>query len=513
MLSKRDTLFYGTIFLMMTNILVRGLGFFYRVVLMRLLGAEGVGLVEMVMPIYSFLMVLSSWGIPLAMSQKIAEENKRGNIANISRIFKSGRTLLIITGSAVTLLSYLFLPYIVKYFAADQRIYYTLFAILPAVFIIGVASAYRGYFQGSKQISVLGVSQSVEQTARVITGIMLLNHFIYLSIEKRVIAVALASVIAEIMGFLYLLWRFRKEKEMFASNNTVFSPRTSLSLIKFGIPVTINRLVNSAVFMLQAILIPLSLKSAGWDTVTVTEIYGRFSGVSMTLLHLPGVFTAALTVSVLPLVAESGLFDKDALKKHVTSSLQATTVFTLPGMIILNLFAVELCSWIFKSPLSAGPLEILTFGGIFVYLNWTLASILQGLGEVRALLINSIITGICLLIGIIVLTPIPSLGIIGTSFAVNISYICGFLLNLVYFYHVSHISLPWKNILFKPLFAGISAAILIKVLENYLFTFFPSQEKMAVLAMVFLFGIIYFLILVVTGGLSIGVWRRIKNRN
>ena len=80
-LHKKTGLFWGTVFLLASNIITKGLGFFYRVVLVRILGTEGVGLIEMVTPIFAFLLVVSGLGIQTALSQKIAA--KRGDISQV----------------------------------------------------------------------------------------------------------------------------------------------------------------------------------------------------------------------------------------------------------------------------------------------------------------------------------------------------------------------------------------------------------------------------------------------
>ena len=146
MAPKQQSLLLGTTILLISNILVKGLGFAYRVFLVRLLGAEGMGLIEMVGPLYSFLLVLGGFGIPLAISQKTAEE-AHGSPANLLSIFKSGRFLLFFFGLGTMALAYLFLPTLMQYFAPDQRIYLALKAILPAIPIISLASAYRGHFR------------------------------------------------------------------------------------------------------------------------------------------------------------------------------------------------------------------------------------------------------------------------------------------------------------------------------------------------------------------------------
>ncbi len=508
MATKTQGLLLGTILLLLSNIFVKGLGFLYRVILVRVLGAEGIGLIEMVTPLYSFLMVLASWGVPLAMSQAIA--SSKNDRPKAMDIFKSGLVFLLITGAVVTAASYFLLPFMIEYFAPDQRIYLSLLIMLPAVFIIAIASAYRGYFQGMGQVSAIGASQSIEQTVRVVVGVFLALQFVNLSLDKAVTSAAIATLLGETIGFVYLLLLFNKQQRGLSTG--VFRPHTAGKLIRFGTPVTMNRLVLSMMMMLQAFLIPMALQKAGYDMRAATEIYGRFAGVAMTLLHLPGVFTAALSVSVIPAVAECGLANKKLLSHRISNALQVTVVFSLPGMVLLYLFADQLCSWIFNSPLAAPCLKILCIGGTFSYLQVTLISILQGLGKVKELLINAALTVVCLLAGILLLTSQPNLGIDGAAIAVNIACIFGFALNYLCLFRTTGIHLPLKNIFFKPLAATFISIMAFIFLNPTISKFFTGQEKMAVAAMFLLILVIYFAILAVCGGLSIGIWRRIIRR-
>lgn len=512
MVKKGQSLLWGTIILLISNIFVKGLGFFYRIVLVRLLGAEGMGLIEMANPVYTFLLVLAGWGISLAISQKTAEASAKGQLHTVFTIFRSGRVILAVSGICLTALSFIAVPLLIKYIVPDDRIYHCLKALLPSIAIITAASAYRGHFQGIRQVSTLGVSQSIEQAVRVATGLLLVNHLLDFGIERAVTAVSYATVFGETAGFAYLLWRYNRNKRDYL-NFGIVSGKQVLSLFKFGTPVTMNRLAATGIMMLEALLIPLCLQHAGWDMRGATEMYGRFSGVAMALMNLPGVFTAALSVSVLPAVAESGFRNKALLRNNVSHALQATNVFTLPAMVILCLFATELCKWIFNSPLAGEPLRILALGGVFLYMQVTLNSVLQGLGEVKALLINSILSGMCLLAGVVLLTSMPALGISGAAIATDTYYIVGFSLNLLVFKRVTKIKLPWRNIIVKPVI-GISLGILAIKIASFIHpAIWPQDEKLAFLCMSALMCLVYFIFLLLSKGLSIGIWRRLINRN
>ena len=513
---QRQGLLLGTMLLLISNIFVKGLGFAYRVILVRVLGAEGMGLVEMISPVFSFFLVIAGWGISLGMTKSIAEHSSRGDFGNAAGYLRAGMLMLATFGAVVTIAALLLVPPVMKYLVADQRIYEALRLILPAIFIVSLASAYRGAFQGVRQVSVLGNSQAIEQTVRVALGIFLAGRFVQYGLPVAVSAVSVATLAGEAAGYLYIFYRWRRMRNYLLPPAAI--PKNiwhyCRKLLRFGTPVTVTRIAATGIMMLQAFLIPFSLHMAGYDTRTATELYGGFSGVALALLHLPGVFTAALSVSVMPAVAESLDASKKKLLSHrINNSLQAAAVFTLPGMMILYLFANQLCQWIFNNPASAVPLAVMALCGIFFYLQITLVSILQGLGKVKIILLNTVISGLILLISIYLLTSQPQLGVVGTAWAMNIFFLTSCLLNLFQVKRITGVSLDMKNIFGKPFFSvSISLLFYAATMKILAVLGISKQQKMTVTVMILLLLLVYFSVLIITKGLSIGVWRRFTRR-
>ena len=459
--KPRHSLLYGTALLFASNVLVKGLGFFYRVILVRLLGAEGIGLVEMVTPIYSCLLVLAGLGLQPALAQSVAA--KGAELAETD--FRTARRMLLLSGASVTAVAIILAPLLSVRFAADARVEISLVAILPAVLIVSLASSWRGWFQGRRELGALGMSQNAEQIARVALGIYLVRRLRPLGIELAAAGVSLATVGGELIGYLYLalLGRFRRRKVI--KKRLAVSWQTARRLLDYGLPMTGGRSVNSVLLMLQAYLIPFCLQKAGYGVAAATEIYGRFSGVALTLLHLPGVFASALATAVMPAVAGS-IARPDALRDYIVRPLQATLICTLPGMALLFIYAGPLCSRLFDNAPAASILRLLAPGGVFFYMQMTLAGVLQGLGDVRRLLVNNALAGCVLLLGVWQLVPVNGLGIGGAALSADLSYLCGFLLHLAAVRRHLRQGLPWGRIAVPPLLALAAAGAVWLVCEK-----------------------------------------------
>ncbi len=494
---KRRSLFGGAIILLLANAIAKLLGFTYRVALVRILGTEGIGLTEMITPIYSFCLVIGSWGIPLAMSRLIAAQIGRNQQHNIQLICRISLSLLALLGFITTIIAFLASPWLINHFVMDHRTLRCFQILIPAIFIVALCSGYRGYFQGIKQIAYIGFAQNIEQLLRVSIGIYLAYVLLPKGLDKAICAVAIATVIGEFCGLCYMISAYRKYKPA-KSASTLKSNYVTKYLFAFGTPVTMQRLLMTILMMLEAYIIPWSLCSSGYDIQQATEIYGRFSGVAMSLLNLPGIFTATLAVAMLPAIAEST--QKPLLLEHrINEALQIICVISIPMMFVFYFFAESLCTLIFNAPAAAEPLKILALGAPFLYSQITLTSILQGLGQVKALFINLCIAGVCLIAGLIVLVPLPWLGIKGAAIA---TILFGFIFTILNLYHLksfSHCCFVWQKILLKPAFAVLGAVLILKIAAIPIAAIISNEYILAIL-LLGIFCLIYLALLFILKG-------------
>ena len=163
---KMQNIFCSAAILLICNFISRCLGFVYKIILVRLIGAEGIGITEMVSPVYSLALVAASLGIPLAMSKLLASEIGRRRFQTLRLIQQTSLGMLIVLGAGVTLLCALLAPLLLQNLNPEARTLNYLRALTPAIFIVTVCSGFRAYFQATKQIGIIGVSQNIEQAGQ-----------------------------------------------------------------------------------------------------------------------------------------------------------------------------------------------------------------------------------------------------------------------------------------------------------------------------------------------------------
>ena len=162
----------GAGILAISGIIVKIIGAVFRIPLTNIIGSEGIGLYQKAYPIYAFLLVAATAGLPVAISKMVSEELATGNHYGGYRIFRISRRLLTLVGITTSLLLLISSGLISK-IQGNPKSIYPLLAISPALFFVSIMSAYRGYFQGRHVMQPTALSQIVDQLCKLIMGLTL----------------------------------------------------------------------------------------------------------------------------------------------------------------------------------------------------------------------------------------------------------------------------------------------------------------------------------------------------
>ncbi len=457
----RQAFIYGAIILFAANLLNRILAFVYQYLIMSLVGAESYGLYQMVFPAYMMALVLTTAGLPLAVSKLVSEQGALGNRAAAQKIFRIALILLVLSGATVSSLLFVLVSRFTLPVLPDSRVVPIFLICTPAIFVVTVSSAFRGYFQGLLQMAPTALAQVVEQVIRVSVGLYLSLRFLPLGSQYGAAGLASGMVAGEMAGLLSILWIYFRQKKQPAREARASVPG-ALTIVKdlfrLGLPVAGGRLVASAASAADSMLIPLRLQAAGYSLREATTLYGQLGGAAFTLLTFPTVFTFSLATSLVPAISEA------AAKKHLLTvqhrtaeAIRITVILGSPFLVFIYFFSSEL-SGIFKSPNAGGVLSTLALAGIFLYLQSTTAGILQGLGHPQLPVWHAVAASAVKLIFIFHLTAIPTLGLKGAAWAYNIAFVLTSGLNLAAIARKAGLSLDLERLILQPLTASLLMA-------------------------------------------------------
>ncbi len=389
---QKNSLIRGTLVLTVTGILTRLLGFYYRIYLSHTFGEEGVGLYQLIFPVYALCFSLTAAGIQAAVSRYVAR-------ANASRDTKKS-TLYLLTGMSLSftlsLLCMVLLqhcsPFLAAHFIGDSRCAPLLCAMSYSFPFAAVHSCLCGYYLGLKRTRVPAVSQFIEQTARIACVLLLCQMAVKEGRAPAITFAVLGLVCGEIISSLYSLHFFLREQHQ--SHSASVSCRGAVGvlgkLITLSVPLTINRILLNLLQSIEAVSIPHSLQQYGLSVSDALSMYGVLTGMALPCILFPSAVTNSMASMLLPSVAELQT-QKD--RRPLTSLITKVSAFCLLiGCLCCFAFLLGgsfIGTHIFHSTLSGTFIQTLAWMCPFLYLNTALTSILNGLGKTgTTLLIN-----------------------------------------------------------------------------------------------------------------------------
>lgn len=449
---ERHSFLKGAFILVFASMLVRTLGFIYQVMMVRFIGTEGIGIFNMVYPLYITALVLLTAGLPLAVSKYVAEEMACSGQREAEKILVTATTLLLTLASVGTLFVIIVSPSLIRTFYADQRVIPAFLIMVPSLLLVAVSSAIRGFFQGLQNMRPTALTQLIEQVIRCVSGLTLVYFLYPYGLTWATVGLSLAILLSEAGGLIYL-WRLYRVTSISAT--LIARPTWSLlpKLFAFGIPVTITRIALTLMNALEAGLIPRQLMKAGFSLSAATSFYGELTGVAFTLLMIPSTLSFSLSTSLVPAISEAmNSKQKKLLGQRTTDAVGITLLAGVPCALLLYYWGADMALLLFKAHQAGYLLKILALGSIFLYTAQTTSGILQGAGLVKIIFCNTALSGLVRLAGIYCLGHDPLWAITAIAASYAASHIVLALLNLSTIKWYTGFRLPW--LLFVRLLAA-----------------------------------------------------------
>lgn len=432
-MSRKHSIIKGTFILTITGFATRFMGFFYRIFLSHTFGEEGVGLYQLVFPIYALCFSLTCAGIELALSRCIAARMTQGKQKEARELLYTSLFLTVAASIAVTLILQRYAPTISEVFLHEPRCADLLVILSYAFPFASVHSCICGYYFGLKQTGIPAVSQFVEQTARILSVYLLYLYGVRHGIRFGV-SIAVAGMIAgEIFSSVFCL-RALFGKHVLASLSRFHfrgCMRHSRELLALSIPLTASRILLNLLQSIEAVSIPIRLQNYGMSLSESLSTYGVLTGMALPCILFPSAITNSVSTMLLPTVAEIQALNHrkelSALVRKVTYSCIFLGSVCCVSLLCLGQW---IGTFLFHSPLAGDYIITLAWMCPFLYTNNTLISMINGIGKTNlSFCINSSSLGIRIMS---VFLLIPAFGIKGYLWGLLASQICIFLFCLAY---------------------------------------------------------------------------------
>lgn len=471
---KKRAFLTGTLLLTGTGFLCRILGFFYRIFMSRTIGAEGLGIYNMVHPVFGICFALCAGSIQTALSQYVASNQKKGRA-----VFHTGLFLSLTLSLLLALLICNTSPFIARYLLLEPRCEPYLLIMALSVPFAALHACINGYYYGMQKSHVPAFSQVAEQVIRMgaVFGIVQV-----LQQNGREITVSLAvygHLIGEMASAAFTLICLvafpPAKKDSALTGNTASHRHTSyiFPLLALALPLMGNRLVLNLLASAEAIWIPNRLTVYGLSSSDAFSIYGVLTGMALPFIMFPSAITNSMAVLLLPSVAQA---QSEGNQQQIASTIAMALRYSLyMGILctgIFCLYGLDLGSSVFQSPSAGAYIRILGWLCPFMYLATTLGSILNGLGKTSVTFLQNV-CALCLRL-LFVLLGIPVLGMKAYLWGILISEMFLAFWHLVSLHHFTAFDWDAADMLGKPILVLFPGIWLNQKLWEILMTFLPA---------------------------------------
>ena len=423
--------------LAIAGILVRLIGLAYRVPLLRIIGADGMGYYSTAYNLYAIILLLSSYSLPLAVSKMVSVRILKNEYKNANKILKAALIYATIVGG---------LGFIVVFFGADffaSSLYqmplakYALQSLAPTIWIMAYLGVLRGYFQGHSTMIPTALSQIFEQIVNAVVSVAAAYYLCEMAVRHaKPKAVQLAygaaggtvgtgagTVIALsvmlIFFFLSAKDRRKKIRDDKSAKKESFSTITRI-LILTVIPVIASTAIYNINSVLDGMVFGQSMKALGLEEET-SKLYGIYTGGYLVLVNVPVAISNAMSSSLIPTVSKSfSRGDTGDVNLKISTVIRFASIVSFPCAIGLAVISVPVMGILFKDvqdAMMASYLMIIGSGVVVLYSISTVTNaILQGTSLINKPVKNAFISLIIHFIILYILLFTLKLNIIGLVF-------------------------------------------------------------------------------------------------
>ena len=442
---SKNTFVKGAAILGAAGLIVKFLGAVFRLPLANMIGATGMAYYSPAYYTYTVFVTIATSGIPVAISKMVSERITVGNFEEAHHVYRVSLKLLTVIG-AVSFVVMFFGAGIISDLQNIEEAKLPMMAVAPALLIVPVMAAYRGYFQGMQNMRPTAISQIIEQVFRVffglLLGFMLFRETIgegfgdYSPGEKGAAGAAFGATVGALGGlaiifFVYVMSRgaIHRRIDMHENNAPENGKDILRKILVIAIPITIGACITPIMNVIEAPVVIRGLSGSGYESEVAKNLYGQISGFAIPLINMPQVLTMALAMSLVPLIsAAHKTQDRESLHYNTSLAMRIAVIIGLPcaaGMAILaEPILLLLYSSRWDEAVNIAPtFAIMSVGVLFVSLVQTVSGILQGVGKQNIPVINMCIGIVIKIVVTYFLVSIPSLNIMGAGIGTLITYI------------------------------------------------------------------------------------------
>lgn len=533
--SKQQSFLHGSLILVVSTALVKIIGAIYRIPLANILDTAGMGFYSTAYDLYVPMYSIAMAGLPVAISRIVAEHTASGRYKDAKKTLKMAQAAFLVTGSTgfILMLILAFLltgPMGVFNIGALPGI----LAIAPCLIFCCIMSAYRGYYEGLRNMTPTAISSVIEALGKLVFGFSL--AYIILSKTGSYSYAAAGALLGITVGTavssLYLVIKYKLTDknyvtaEMYQASPDAKSGRETLKcIVLIAIPIVLGSLVNNVTSLIDVAMVQSQLAKAiekapeyfkaTYETLIAAEtaknaefdwikdlpnsLYGCHRGYAFSIYNLVPVLTSVLGVSAIPVLAAAwAKKDLTEVKSNVQTMLRTTALIALPAGFGIAAVAEGILSLLYSNPeaiaIAAPNLRILGICAVFAGLNAPIINMLQAIGKQTVPLKNIAVGAVLKIVINFILVGTPEINILGVPIgtAACYAYIC--ISNIICFIKYSGVKPDYLSVFVKPFVAAAACAITAFAASKLLYMVI-NKESLVTIISIALAGVVYLVML------------------
>ena len=499
----------GIIILTVSNLLVKVTGLLFKIPMNYIMGDTGMGYYNSAYSIYTLFYMLSTSGLPVAISVTVSEKRAQGKIGSAKKVFH----LALAVFAAIGLLAFALM-----FFASDKLALLisselsamSVAAAAPTILCVCVSGAYRGYFQGCGNMMPTAVSQLIEAIGKLLIGIACALYAIRIGAEIHVVAAyaVFGLTAGSFVGMLYLVITgfVRGDRDLVTEHEIDYTSDKTGSIFRrflaISIPVTLSASVMSLTNTLDTAMIQRILILSGMTAEEATAAYGNYASLAVPLFNLPPVLIYPIAYSLVPVVAAAAGDGKfEAARDKIRVSLKYALIIGLPCAMGLSALSDPILCLLYNATSAHAAAMLLTLlapSSLLVCILAITNSVLQGCGKEKMPVISMLAGGgVKLLSGMLL---IKLCGISGAPVSTFLCYLTVTVMNLAFTVRYTKVRLT-PGMLYKPLLSAVVCSLSAVLVNSILKPALGSSP--ACVASVLVAAVVYLTMLILLGEVSL----------
>lgn len=449
---KGQNYMHGAAILAVGVVIMKILGFIYKIPLGNILGDEGFSMFTSAYNIYYVFFTLATAGLPVALSRLVAEADANGRVKQEEKTFRVALLTFFVIGMVFAMILYLFPEWLADKYLENPDAALSIKAMAPSILLVCLVSAYRGYCQGNGNMLPTTVDEVLEVLFKVISGLILAYIIIRAGMGKpaasagAIFGVSIGSVVSLLYMVVYKRRHYntlsapytggRAYNDIPEDDNQV-DPASKIvrRILTIGIPIAFGACIMALLNSVDSKLCMNRLQTAaGFSYYEAKVLYGVY-GKAMTLFNLPAAFITPLTISIVPAISAAFARGRRAeAMKTAEDSMRISALISMPMGVGLAVMSYPIMNLLYPNSNAAGPglLSIMGVASFFVCLVLMENAVLQASGKEKLTMITLISGGLIKIVVNWFLVAQPSINIYGAPIGTLVSYFIMAVMNFIF---------------------------------------------------------------------------------